>query len=87
LGPLKDIENTWLIQTGKEKESGVHSKSKRSEDISTMVKVLVKEANVCSEIDGRKRCSEKKYRSYMHKERKATINKWLKRTCKEVTLI
>ena len=75
------------MQIGKDNESDVHSRSKRSEDISAMVKVLVNEANVCSELNGRKRCSEKKYRSYMHKERKETVQKWLKRTCKEVTLI
>ena len=41
LGPLKDIKNTWMMQTGKENESGVHSKSKQSEDISSIVNVHV----------------------------------------------
>ena len=74
-------------QLGKGQHAGVHSKSKHQEDIKIMTTTLVDEMKACETLNGRKRLEEKKYRSFMHKEKMRTMKKWLKRTCKEVVII
>jgi hypothetical protein len=87
LGVMKVMEEHWMGQSGKRQSSELHSKSRRKDDVHMMARILVNETKACDILNGRRRLGDKKYRSYMHKEKNKTMMKWLHRTCKEVVLI
>ena len=83
MGPLAELMKHLEVESGRQGDSDRHSKPSMQKDMEVMIDQLRKSNALAPAFKHRKLHAYKQYTPILWKQTLPSLNKWLKRACKE----